>query len=342
MARRIEKKRPTSRSRAAARKPTSRRGGADAVVLAEGLRAPRGNRTARGAATFAGTYEDALHPRFMLDIPLPRRAVEHVGDVAFVESEPWPSLRAAIFATDRKWKTSGDARILEVQVQPGRIAVALPEGSSVTLNGTHPAVTCRNGPGGLALEMLRLPVEPLAFPTEILEAFKAEPWLKEMVLSLARDRGLLAPLVAVGTFTRLWVGAVPPARRRETTALLLAGRGPDAWIGRWWAEHRDAHWAEIEAAALDEVEQLARELRRPGGIPAARRATWLRRREDLACVDHATAGRSEQKLVPALATLDRLGQTHAAMFVDVKVSADPRLARVRALHPEAWWAEVGW
>jgi hypothetical protein len=332
---------------------TKARGGRPAapLVIAKGLRAARKGRIARGDVA-ASTFEAALQPRWMLEIELPEKAASVLGDVAVVESEPCPSLRAVIFGADRRWSVTGGAREIEQSAFPDKITVALPPGSTLVLNGTRPSVTYRNGEErGLDIEVTRREAVPAAQLVETLaDEFSLEPWLVSLARQLVAQRGRLASFVGLGALARLWVTGVAPERRRAMTRRVLDGEGLGSALARWRQTEGAARWAEAEEAVRAEVRALSEELGRLARVPAERRGArdrmaalrWLLRREDLACVAEIAAGGVTVEVDRALAELDKDGQRHADVFVDVEVSADPRLARAQLVYPDAWWLGVGW
>lgn len=344
MARREPKKRTAGRGRA--KVANARRAGArrEPTILARGLRADRRKVTARGAASFAGTIQDALHPRFMLDVPLPSRALEVAGDVAVVESEPWPSLFGVIFPAERHWTASGGAAVLAEDTRAGKITIGLPAGAQLRLNGTHPPVTYRNVDDGLTLELDRGdPDAARRALAELVAEFHPNPGLAGFVRDVAARPGPLGPIVALGVLARIWAANVEPRFRAAMVKKVKDGEGINDRVRRWWSEQGSTSWPEVERAALAAVDDLEAEVRHLAASSRSSTKTtsslrWLHRREDLACVREVVAGAADARLGPALAKLDDLARKHEDVFAGVDVDSDARLGDVRWIHPEAWWA----
>ena len=165
----------------------------------------------------------------------------------------------------------------------------------------------------------------------------AEPWLLSLVEGLAASRDPLGPLVAAGTFARLW-SAPRGAQRfeplRETPPLRC----------RAWARTLAPEVvARVEGAAIEDVGLLLENLSDLAeDADAQARTTYIvTLRDDLESLlwvlVQARAGR---QLAIALADLDDEAATHGSVWSHVTLAAHPRWNATVVAEPDAWWARL--
>jgi len=176
-----------------------------------------------------------------------------------------------------------------------------------------------------------------------------ESWLVDEAAKCAAAPAPAARFAAAGLVGRLWVAGRTGASREVAARLARAEPSPSDRAAAWVASHPAPVLDQLARAASHEIAALEEALDAVASALAERHAwagdlaaSWLRRRDELACTAWTLAGtEAERVLAPQLRALDRLAATRHTMWSSLPaIRGDRRLRAVSWIEPEAWWGSL--